>query len=130
MGKIAKEVTSLGMPWEDEWGYAQAVKVGDLIFLAGAVGHDDSGKIEGDMEEQMRRTYANVAKVLGHFDATIENLVDETLYVTDIEAAWTARGKMKEEVFGGNPQIASTAVEVRRLAFPELLLEMRTIAKV
>jgi enamine deaminase RidA (YjgF/YER057c/UK114 family) len=129
MSKLVKDIARLGMPWEAEYGYVQAVKVGDLIFLAGAVGHDDAGKIEGDMEEQMRRTYANVAKVLSQYGATIDNLVDETLYVTDIDAAWDARVKMKDEVFGGDPQLASTVVQVARLAFPELLLEMRTMAK-
>ena len=28
-GKVAKEVANLGMPWEEQYGYAQAVKVGD-----------------------------------------------------------------------------------------------------
>jgi hypothetical protein len=30
-GKVEKEVASLGMPWEEQYGYAQAVKVGDTI---------------------------------------------------------------------------------------------------
>jgi len=30
--KISKETKSLGMPWEKEYGYAQAVKVGDAIY--------------------------------------------------------------------------------------------------
>jgi hypothetical protein len=28
-GKLDKEVVNLGMPWEEQYGYAQAVKVGD-----------------------------------------------------------------------------------------------------
>ncbi len=31
---IRKEARSLGMPWENEYGYSQAVKVGDIIYLA------------------------------------------------------------------------------------------------
>jgi hypothetical protein len=30
---INKEIKSLGMPWEKEYGYAQAVKVGDTVYL-------------------------------------------------------------------------------------------------
>jgi hypothetical protein len=30
---ISKETMSLDMPWEKEYGYAQAVKVGDTIYL-------------------------------------------------------------------------------------------------
>lgn len=129
MSTQTKETTSMGMPWEAEYGYAQAVKVGDLLFLSGQVGHDDQGAIEGDMDEQMRRTYANMEKVLAKFGATLDNLVDETLYVTDIDAGWASRVKMKDEVFGGNVPVASTIVEVARLAFPELLLELRSVAK-
>ena len=38
---INKEIKSLGMPWEKEYGYAQAVKVGDSIYVSGQVSHDD-----------------------------------------------------------------------------------------
>ena len=52
---ISKETKSLGMAWEKEYGYSQAVKVGDTIHLSGQVSHDDKGNIvgPGDMEVQM-----------------------------------------------------------------------------
>jgi 2-iminobutanoate/2-iminopropanoate deaminase len=34
---INKETKSLGMAWEKEYGYAQAVKVGDTIYVSGQV---------------------------------------------------------------------------------------------
>jgi 2-iminobutanoate/2-iminopropanoate deaminase len=37
--------------------------------------------------------------------------------------------KMKDEVFAGNPVVASTIVQIERLAFPELLVEIRCVAK-
>ena len=62
--KINKEAKSLNMPWEKEYGYSQAVKVGDTIYVSGQVSHDDKGNIlgEGDMEVQMRAAYANIGK--------------------------------------------------------------------
>jgi 2-iminobutanoate/2-iminopropanoate deaminase len=42
---INKETKSLRMPWEKEYGYSQAVKVGDTIYLSGQVSHDDKGNI-------------------------------------------------------------------------------------
>lgn len=127
-----KQTKSLNMPWEDEYGYSQAVKVGDTIFLSGQVSHDDEGNVlgEGDMEVQMRTAYANVAKLLAQFGATIENVVDEILFVTDMDAAFPARVKMKQEVFSGSPILASTIVQIQRLAFPSLMIEIRCIAKV
>ncbi len=129
---INKETKSLGMPWEEEYGYAQAVKVGDTIYLSGQVSHDDDGNVlgEGDMEVQMRAAYANVGKVLEQYGATMENVVDEIVFVTDMDAAFGARVKMKDEVFGGNPVLASTIVQIERLAFPQLMIEIRCVAKV
>ena len=128
---INKETKSLGMPWEKEYGYAQAVKVGDTIYLSGQVSHDDRGNIVGlrDMEAQMRQAYTNIQKVLAQYGATMDNVVDEVLFVTDMDAAFAAAVKCRREVFSGTPVVASTIVQIQRLAFPELLIEIRCVAK-
>jgi enamine deaminase RidA (YjgF/YER057c/UK114 family) len=129
---IVKETKSLGMSWEKEYGYTQAVKVRNTIYLAGQVSHDDKGNIvgPGDMEAQMRQAYANIEKVLAQYGATIDNVVDEVLFVTDMDAAFAARVKCRQVVFAGKPQVASTIVQIQRLAFPELMIEIKCVAKV
>ena len=129
---INKETKSLGMPWEKEYGYAQAVKVGDTIYVSGQVSHDDKGDIvgRGDMEAQMRQAYANIQNVLAQYGVTMENMVDETLFVTDMDAAFAAAVKCRQDVFSGTPVVASTIVQIQRLAFPELMIEIRCVAKV
>ena len=124
-----KVAASLGMPWEDTYGYAQAVQVEETIYLAGQVGHDDQGNVQGDMEIQMRSAYANVEKVLAQHGASIDDVVDETLFVTDMDAAFAARARMKDEIFSAAVRPASTIVEVQRLAFPELMVEIKCIAR-
>ena len=106
---ISKETKSLGMPWEQEYGYSQAVKVRDTIYLAGQVSHDDKDNIvgRGDMEAQMRQAYANVQKVLA-----VDNVVDEVLFVTDMDTAFTAAVKCRQEFFSGTPVVASTIVQI------------------
>ncbi|HKG42221.1 MAG TPA: RidA family protein [Nitrososphaeraceae archaeon] len=128
---INKETKSLGMPWEKEYGYSQAVKVGDTIYLSGQVSHDDRGNIVGlrDMEAQMRQAYANIQKLLAQYGATIDNIVDEVLFVTDMDAAFAAAVKCRPEIFSGTPVVASTIVQIQRLAFPELMIEIRCVAK-
>ena len=127
---INKETTSFGMPWEEEYGYSQAIKVGDTIYISGQVSHDDKGKIVGsDMESQMRLSYINVKKVLASYGASMENIVDETLFVTDMETAFAAAIKCRHEVFSGKPIVASTIVQIQRLAYPGLLIEIKCIAK-
>lgn len=129
---IAKETKSLNMPWEQEYGYSQAVKVGDTIYLSGQVSHDDKGNVVGidDMEMQMLQSYANIQKVLAHYGATMDNIVDEVLFVTDMETAHAARGKCGQEIFASNPTVASTIVQIQRLALPEFMIEIKCVAKV
>jgi 2-iminobutanoate/2-iminopropanoate deaminase len=128
---INKETKSLDMPWEKEYGYAQAVKVGDTIYLSGQVSHDDRGNIVGlrDMEAQMRQAYTNIQKVLAQYGATMDNVVDEVLFVTDMDTAFAAAVKCRREVFSGTPVVASTIVQIQRLAFPEFMIEIRCVAK-
>lgn len=129
---INKEAKSLGMPWEKEYGYAQSVKVEDTIYVSGQVSHDETGKIvgRGDMEAQMRQAYTNIQKLLAQYGATMNNIVDETLFVTDMDAAFSAAVKCRENVFSGIPVVASTIVQIQRLAFPDLLIEIRCVARV
>jgi len=115
--KINKEAKSLNMRWEKEYGYSQAVKVGDTIYLAGQVSHDDEGNILGE-------------GVLAQYGATIDNVVDEILFVTDMDAAFAARVKMKQEVFSGSPVLGSTIVQIQRLAAPQFMIEIKCTAKV
>lgn len=129
---INKETKNFGMPWEKEYGYVQTAKVGDTIYVSGQVSHDDTGNIvgRGDMETQMRQAYSNIQKLLAQYGATIENIVDEILFVTNMDEAFAAAVKCRQEIFSGTPVIASTIVQIQRLAFPELMIEIRCVAKV
>ena len=128
---IDKATKSLNMPWEQEYGYAQAVKVGDTIYVSGQVSHDEQGEFVGvgDIEAQMRQAYANMKKVLAAYGATIDNVIDETVFTTDMKAAFEAATKCRKEIFSGTPAVASTIVQIERLAFPELMIEIKCVAK-
>ena len=129
---IKKETASLGMPWEgDMFGMAQAVRVGDTIHLSGMVSHDDEGNIlhAGDIGAQMRQAYANVRQVLAKFGASMDNIVDETMYVTDTAAALEVAGPIRREAFGGLPTACNTLIGIGHLAFPGLMIEVKCTAQ-
>jgi enamine deaminase RidA (YjgF/YER057c/UK114 family) len=44
---VIKDVKEFGMPWEEQYGYAQAVKVDNTIFVSGQLSHDDKGDMVG-----------------------------------------------------------------------------------
>lgn len=127
----AKQTASLGLPWENEFGYAQGVKAGPGIYVAGQMSLDDTGTVVGigNTEAQMRQAYANVRKVLSQFNAEMGDVLEETLYVTDMLAALTAASKVRREVYPGQPAVASTIVQVQRLALKDALVEIRVTAR-
>ena len=142
---LSKDVKGFGMPWEDTYGYAQAVKVGDTIYVSGQLSHDEQGNMvsaapldasgrirdHSNMETQMRQTYVNAKKILSQFGATLDNVVEEVLYVTDMDTAFAAAGPIRKEVYGSKkPAVASTIVVTPRLALPTQLIEIKFIAKV
>jgi enamine deaminase RidA (YjgF/YER057c/UK114 family) len=124
---IEKKVGYLGVSWEDAYGYAQAVQVGDTIHVSGQLSHDRDGKLVApaplgpdgkpsefsNMEAQMRRTYDNAIELLAQFGATLDNVVEETLYVLDVDAAFAAAGKVRKMAYGAErPQCASNLIGV------------------
>jgi enamine deaminase RidA (YjgF/YER057c/UK114 family) len=50
------------------------------------------------MELQMRTTYSNARVVLEHLGATLEDVVEEVIYVTDMTAAFAVAGSVRKEV--------------------------------
>ena len=129
---ISKEEKKLNMPWEKEYGYSQAVKVGDTIYLSGQISHDETGEIVGvgDVEAQIRQAYTNIKKLLAEYGAGVENIVDETWFVTDIEAGDAVAGRLRKEIYSSTPVVALMVVQIERLAFPELLIEIKCVARV
>ena len=141
---LRKDVKGFGMPWEDQYGYVQALKVDDTIYVSGQLSHDEQGNLVGaapldddgkirdhsNMETQMRQTYANAKKILSEFGATLDNVVEEVVYVTDMDKAMDVAGPVRKEAYGSEkPQVASTIFVTPRLAFPAQLIEIKFIAK-
>lgn len=131
---LKKELYRFNFPAEKGYGYHQAVKVGNIIYIAGQTSNDEQGQPvgEGDMVAQMRQVYRNVERVLTNFGANLDNIVDEVLFVTDMNAAVAARKSIKDEIFGEdpNPKFASTIVEIKRLANPKWMIEVKFVAHI
>ncbi len=109
--------------------------MGDTIHMSGQVSVDGAGATvaAGDIVGQVRQAYANVAEVLGHFGATLDNVVSETWFVTDVPGlnrkareVFTARA----EAFGGQPDTAQTLIGVSALFQPDLMIEIQCVARI
>jgi 2-iminobutanoate/2-iminopropanoate deaminase len=108
--------------------FAQAVKVGGMVFVSGQLSRDEAGKVvaKGDMAGQARQVILNLQRILRAAGGDLRHVVKLTAFMTDMSRApeaWAVR----EEFFAAHPP-ASTGVEVSRLTHPDFLIEMEAIA--
>ncbi len=121
--------------------YPHAKKVGDLLFLSGigprpvdggpAPGAtlDDSGEvISYDIEAQCHAVFANVRAVLESAGASWDDLVDITVYLTDIKRDFATFNTIYAEYFSSDGPCRTT-VEVNRLPTP-IAIELKCVADV
>jgi enamine deaminase RidA (YjgF/YER057c/UK114 family) len=108
-------------PWEQQIGYAQAIRAGHTIYISGAVGADDKG-FPKDMEAQMKLAYSSIEKTMDHYGASFSNVVMERIYTTDIDGLIKCQ-ETRKRIYG-NWLPASSWVEVRRLYAPEAIIEI------
>ena len=66
--------------------YSQGVRAGNLIFVAGQLPLDREGKFTGGgVRDQARQAMANVAAIVRAGGGTLADLVQVTVYITDIQ---------------------------------------------
>ena len=109
---------------EKGFGYSHAVKICNQIKISGAVSMDESANptAVGDMEQQMKNCYADLKKVLDHYNATFDDVVVENIFTTDmnrfLEVA-SYRNKIYTKHFPTGSWLG-----VKELAFPEFMIEI------
>ncbi len=120
--------------WQDSFGFSQAIEVSGTqrtIFCAGQTSTDEEGKPVhlNDMRGQINQALDNLETVLGEAGMTLANVVRANYYVTDIERFFAEGAQvLGERLAGAGIQPASTLLEVSRLAFPDLLIEIEATA--
>jgi enamine deaminase RidA (YjgF/YER057c/UK114 family) len=119
---------SSGVKWEDIIGYSRAVKVGNLIEVAGTTALDEAGNLIGknDPYEQTRYAIAKIEGALNSAGASLKDVVRTRLFITDI-SRWEEIGRAHGEYFK-DIKPASTMVEVRSLISPDMLIEIEATA--
>ena len=125
---IEKKVLRSG-PYADL--FCQGVRVGETIYLAGQVGTDENGAAPEDLVAQMVHAYAHVQSVLAEYGASMDNVVDETWFVTDIDNTMAKVGDLfaaRAEIYGKKPEVSQTLVQVAALVDPSFKIEIKCIA--
>jgi len=117
--------------WPERYTFSPGVRAGNLIFLSGSTGTDDSGNIvgPGDIVAQTRRIFEKFALILQSEGASLANIVETTDYFLSLED-YQKTAVLRRELFQGPPWPAATGVLVSGLIRPGALIEIKGIAAV
>lgn len=122
--------------------FPHAKRVGNLLFLSGigprvrgskdipGVTLDALGNIAGyDIETQCRAVFENVRLVLEDAGGTWNDIVDVTVFLTDMKADFAIYNRIYPEFFAGpgKPNPTRTTVQVGALPTP-IAIELKVIA--
>jgi enamine deaminase RidA (YjgF/YER057c/UK114 family) len=118
---------SSGSPWEDMIGYSRAVRIGNIIEVAGTTAIDGDQLIgKGNVYEQTKFIFKKIEKSLQQAGSSLNDVVRTRMYVTDI-SNWEAIGKAHAEFFTTIKPVA-TMVEINKLIHEDLLIEIEVTA--
>ena len=112
-----------------EKGYAPAVRVGNLLFVAGQVGRTADFEVIHDPTAQFEACFAHLATVLAAAGCGFDDVVDLTTFHVDMDRHRPAFYAVKNRVFPRG-KCAWTAIGVESLTAPGILLEVKAIAAV
>lgn len=112
--------------------YSNCVRsdAGPLLWISGQVALDRDGKLvgEGDLRAQAVQVLENIKGILADSDATMDDIVKVTVYVTDIRA-FNDIADIRERYFPKDGP-SSVICEVSALAWPEFMIEIEAVAVV
>lgn len=119
---------SSGAKWEDIVGYSRAVRVGNIIEVAGTTAVDERGEIIGlsDPYLQTKFILQKIEKALIEADASLKDVTRTRMFVTDI-SQWEEIGRAHGELFC-EIKPAASMIEVKGLISPGLLVEIEVTA--
>lgn len=125
---MTRQNFSSGSKWEPIVGYSRAVRVGQMVFVAGTTATDAAGQVvgKGDPYAQTVQALRNIEAALNRAGATVNDVVRTRLFVTNIDH-WQQIGKAHGEIFGAVLPV-TTMVEVSRLIDSAILVEIEADA--
>jgi enamine deaminase RidA (YjgF/YER057c/UK114 family) len=116
-------------PYEAQFGFSRVLRLGALVFVGGTTSIDEDGVVRGETPyEQAAFVLEKIAHELARAGASLANVVQTRVYVTDIsraEEVGRAHGEALAEV-----RPLMTMVEVSALIDPRMLVEIEAVAVV
>ncbi|HEY2161170.1 MAG TPA: RidA family protein [Solirubrobacteraceae bacterium] len=116
-------------PWEEPYGFSRVVQAGGMVVVGGTTSVDPYGVVVGATPyEQAVEIFRKLAHELSRASASLSQVVQTRVYVTDISRADEV-GRAHGEAFGA-ARPAMTMVEVSAMIDPRMLVEVEVLAAV
>jgi aminoacrylate peracid reductase len=121
-------ITAAGSTWPERYTFSPALRVNQLLFLAGTTAVDESGALvaPGDIVGQTRFIYEKFAKLLAAAGGGLEHIVETTEYIVTTEN-YRGTADVRRAVFKP-PYPAATGVIVAGLLREGALIEISAVA--
>jgi reactive intermediate/imine deaminase len=96
--------------------FSEAVRVGNVLYLSGAIGIDGSGQlVAGGIEAETRQAMTNIAAILERHGSSMSRVVKCTVMLADM-AEWSAANQVYLEFFNPDHLPARSALGANGLA--------------
>ena len=84
--------------WDPRPRFAQVVKIGNQIYIAGQTAVDENGNPvgKGDIEAQTRQVFKNLQRCLEAAGVTFDQVVKLNIYSTDLDAHLGTIAKLRK----------------------------------
>jgi enamine deaminase RidA (YjgF/YER057c/UK114 family) len=122
-----RQRVSTKTPWAETVGYSRAVRIGNIVAVAGtaAVGDDGCIVAPGDAYGQTRRCCEIMVGALRQLGADADDVIRTRIYVRE-GVKWEDVGRAHAEFFGKAPP--ATTMIVTGFIDPDMLVEMEADA--
>lgn len=107
--------------------FSAAVRAGDFIYVAGAIGDGSTPLAKGDVAAQTRQTLDGIAATLKQAGSSLANAASVTVYLRNA-SDFAAMNGVYAKYFPSNPPARTTVMVTQPLAVPDGLVEISVIA--
>ena len=123
-----RTLISSGTIWEQKYGYSRAVRIGDVIAVAGTTAVDDTGAVVGAGSHYAQAVFIfqKIERALRQAGASLSDVVRVRTFIVGV-SNWEEVARAQGEVFT-EIRPAATLVAISALIDPELLVEIEVDA--